>query len=121
MSIPADQKYNNTTTCAVPWCEARSFEGRPCQEHWKPAEYVAATGDSYAARPDSERGAVFPMIGVGLGYNELDGDPDPTVTLHVVCEGRERGQDVNADLALTRDEARRLKLLLEERLALLEK
>lgn len=95
------------------WCESGS-EQYPCTgEHWQPKVYLPATG----RRPHEvtfEGGAQYPVIGVGLDYDESDGEPGPSLALHV---GGHSGGDW--DLYLKPKEAKALADLILDRLTVL--
>lgn len=83
------------------WCEQSECKG----EHWQPPDYYAATGREPFVSP--ETGAVFPVVGVGMDFSELDGDDAPSIALHMTGLGS-GGHNVDENVFLRPSEAREI-------------
>ncbi len=100
-------------TCPA-WC-AGTEDGPGRGEHADDKTFVPATGASRPSVVSVERGAAFPVLGVGLDWSEVDGAAGPSVVLWAT------GVDgVDVDLYLQPREARELVEAVQARLAVLD-
>lgn len=81
------------------WCT----NGEDCRgEHLDAKTFVPATGGATPYEVDANTGAIFPVIGTGLDYSEVEGAVGPSVVVWLT------GPGIDRDVLLRPAEARAL-------------